>query len=70
MTEKQKVLAAVQTMPDDSSLEDVIDRLWLLRKIEIGRRQAERGEGVDHEEFMDELLGEDVRPIQKTTREP
>ena len=59
MTGKQKILAAVQTMPEDSSIEEVMDRLWLLLKIEIGRSQAERDEGVDHEEFMDELL----RPV-------
>jgi len=59
MTGKQKILAAVQTMPEDSSIDDVIDRLWLLRKIEIAQSQADRGEVTDHDEFMRELLSDD-----------
>ncbi|MCE9555070.1 MAG: hypothetical protein K8T91_17095 [Planctomycetes bacterium] len=59
MTGKQKILAAVQTMPEDASIDEVIDRLWLLRKIEIAQGQADRGEGIEHDKFMQELLGDD-----------
>ena len=59
MTGKEKILAAVQTMPEDVSIDDAIDRLWLLRKIEIGLAQADRGEGIEHDELMQELLGDD-----------
>ena len=37
-------------MPDDASVEDAIDRLYLLYKIEKGLRQADRSELISQEE--------------------
>jgi len=37
----------------------VIDRLYLLRKIELGIAQADADDVVEHEAFMDELEAED-----------
>ena len=56
MIDKQKILAAVQEMPQNLCIDDIIDRLWLLRKIEIGQAQADRGEGIEHEELMERCL--------------
>ena len=60
MTTKEKVMNVLQALDDDVSLDDVIDRLYLLRKVELGIAQADRGEVVEHEEFMDELEAEDA----------
>ncbi|RIK74077.1 MAG: hypothetical protein DCC68_23720 [Planctomycetota bacterium] len=49
MTTKELVLRTLDELPDDASIEDVIERLYLLRKIEIGLRQAEAGELIDHD---------------------
>jgi len=59
MTTKQKILRLVRQLPDNISIDQAIDRLYLLQKIETGRQQAGRGEGKVHDEFMKELLGED-----------
>lgn len=47
---KQQILKAIEELPDDASVEDAIDRLYLLYKIEKGLRQADRGELVSQEE--------------------
>lgn len=60
MTSKQKALAVINTLGDDVSLDDVIDRLYLLRKIELGLAQADSGDVMEHDEFMAELEREDV----------
>jgi predicted transcriptional regulator len=60
MTSKQKILAVVNSLGDDVSLDDVIDRLYLLRKIELGIAQADAGDVVEHDEFMTELEQEDA----------
>ena len=60
MTTKERVLIALESMPDDASLDVVIDRLYLLRKIELGIAQADRDDVADHDEFMDELEAEDA----------
>ena len=59
MTKKDKILAVVESLPDDVSYDDAIERLDLLRRIEFGLAQADRGEVVDHDEFMEELMSLD-----------
>ena len=59
MTKKERILAVIQTLPDDVSIDQAIDRLYLLQKINRGIQQADAGELTDHEEFMNELLAED-----------
>ena len=60
MTTKEKAISVIQSLDDDVSLDDVIDRLYLLRKIELGLAQADAGEVVEHDRFMDELEAEDA----------
>ena len=55
MTTKEKAISVINSLADDATLDDMIDRLYLLRKIELGIAQAEAGDVMDHEEFMAEL---------------
>jgi len=59
MTSKEKAIGVIQALNDDVSLDEVIDRLYLLRKIELGIAQADADDVVEHEAFMDELEAED-----------
>ena len=59
MTTKEKAISLIQSLDDDISLEGVIDRLYLLRKIEIGFAQADAEDVMEHDAFMDELESED-----------
>lgn len=43
---KQRARRAVEELPEDASLEDAIDRLVVLHKIERGLEQVELGVGV------------------------
>ena len=61
MTTKEKAISLIQTLNDDVSLDDVIDRLYLLRKIELGISQADSGSIMEHDEFMDQLEAEDAQ---------
>lgn len=49
MTTKEKMLQAVQELPDDASVEDAMESLLVLAKIERGIVQADRGETVPHQ---------------------
>lgn len=55
MTTKKKATDLIQSLADDVSLEEIINRLYVLRKIEIGIAQADAGELTDHDEFFDAL---------------
>ncbi len=50
MDTKQQILKAIEQLPDDASVEDALERLYLLYKIERGLRQADRGELISQEE--------------------
>jgi predicted transcriptional regulator len=55
-TPKQKVLEAIEKLPADATLEDAIERLVLLAKIERGLAELDAGQGVDHTEAKRRLL--------------
>ena len=60
MTTKEIMLKVLETLEDDSSIEEAIYRLQLLRKIEIGQQQVAEGLGMEHDEFMNQLEAEQI----------
>lgn len=61
MNVKEKAITAIQSLADGATWDQVIYRLCVIRKIEIGLAQAETGHVTPHDEFMAELDLEDVR---------
>jgi len=55
------MLNIISSLEDDASIDQAIYRLNLLRKIEIGQRQIEAGQFMEHEEFMDQLENENIQ---------
>ncbi len=47
---KETILAAVQALPEQISLDELIERLILVEKIEKGREQSRLGQVVGQEE--------------------
>lgn len=61
MTTKEKIISVIETLDDNTSIDHAIDRLYLLRKVEIGLEQAAAGnESMEHEEFMQRLEQGDI----------
>lgn len=50
MEAKQQILKAIEELPDDASIEDALERLYLLYKIEKGLRQADGGDLISQED--------------------
>jgi len=55
MTIKEKMLQAVSELPDDASVEDAMEKLLVLAKIERGLAQADRGETLSHREVKERV---------------
>ncbi len=55
MTTKEKVVQAVQSLPEDASIEDAMERLLLLAKIERGIQQADAGELIPHDQVKERM---------------
>lgn len=50
MTTKERVLEAVRSLPEDAEIEDAMERLLIIAKIERGIEQADSGQLLSHEE--------------------
>ncbi|MSP61489.1 MAG: hypothetical protein EXR72_14315 [Myxococcales bacterium] len=52
---KREILDALDSLPDDATIEDAIERLCFLSKVEKGLAQLDAGEGIDHDEVKRRL---------------
>lgn len=50
MTVKEQVLRVAQELPEGASIEDAMERLYLLHKVERGLSQADAGQKVSQGE--------------------
>lgn len=56
-TTKDRLLEAVQQLPADVTVEQAMERLYFLAKVEKGLRQVREGETLSHTEAKRRLLG-------------
>ncbi len=54
-TEKEVIVDAVQSLPEDASFEEAMERLYLLSKVERGLQQADEGQTILHKEAIKRL---------------
>jgi predicted transcriptional regulator len=55
-TDKQRVLEAIQSLPDTATIDEAIERLCFLAKLEEGYRQSRAGQVVSHDEVKQRFL--------------
>ncbi|MBZ0167902.1 hypothetical protein MELA_02767 [Candidatus Methylomirabilis lanthanidiphila] len=55
-TAKQRVLETIEKLPPDATVEDAIERLVFLAKIERGIAELDAAKGVSHAEAKQRLL--------------
>ena len=54
---KQRVIEAVEVLPVNATIEDAMERLYFLAKVQRGLEQADAGDTLPHEEAKKRLLG-------------
>ncbi len=50
MTAKEEILALMEQLPENATIEDAIERLIILYQVQQGLEQLDNGEGIPHEE--------------------
>jgi len=55
MLTKVKLLQSIKDLPDKFTLDDLLDRIVLLQKIEIGLEQSQEGQTKSTEESREKL---------------
>jgi len=54
-TAKHSAIEAIRILPDDSSYEDIMERLYFMQKVEAGLKDVEEGRVIPHEEVKKRL---------------
>jgi predicted transcriptional regulator len=54
-TARERILEALQDLPDDATFDDAIERLLFLAKVEAGLVELDAGKGVPHDEVRRRL---------------
>lgn len=47
---KEQVIELVKSLPDDATVEDVMEELYFKMQVDAGLAELDRGEGIPHEE--------------------
>jgi predicted transcriptional regulator len=55
MTTKERIIQAVEELPANATIEDAMERLLFLAKIERGLKQADAGETISHVEVKERM---------------
>jgi predicted transcriptional regulator len=53
---KEEIVRIVQDLPEDATVEDAIEQLYFLAKIERGLEQSEAGNTSSHDEVKSRFL--------------
>ena len=54
-TSRDRILEALRDLPPDATLDDAIERLVFLGKIDTGLAELDEGQGITHEQVKQRL---------------
>lgn len=54
-TAKQNVLEVIKKLPDDSSYDDIMEKIYFMQKVEAGLKDVKEGKVIPHEEVKKRL---------------
>jgi hypothetical protein len=53
--DREKIIKSLQDLPEKTTIEDAMERLYLLAKIEKGIKQANEDQCLSHEEAKEKM---------------
>jgi len=54
-TLKQKVIDSIEKLPQDASLDDIMERIYFIHKIKVELKQSEQGDVISHDEVLKKI---------------
>lgn len=54
-TARERILEALQDLPEDATVDDAIERLVFLARVDAGLAELDAGKGIPHEEVKRRL---------------
>ncbi len=49
-TSKKQIIKMIEDLPEDVSVDDIIEKLYFKTKVDAGLKELDNGKGVPHEE--------------------
>lgn len=53
--EKEKIIEMIQSLPEDSTVDDIMDELFFRIHVNRGLQELDEGKGIDHSEIKKRL---------------
>jgi hypothetical protein len=68
MNRKEQILRMIEGLPDDVTYDRVLYHLDVMKHIEQGREDMEKGRVIDHDELFERILKEDAKNQNRVDR--
>ena len=52
---KEIIISAIETLPNDATLEEILDRIYVAINVNKGLEDVKNGKEITHEEFVKEM---------------
>jgi hypothetical protein len=52
---KAEIIASLQKLPEHATVDDAMERLYVMARLELARAESEAGQAVPHEDVMREM---------------
>lgn len=56
MTIKEQLHSAIDSLPDQATIDDAMEKIYFMYKVEKGIEQADNGQTVPHEEAKEKIF--------------
>ena len=53
--QKEKIKQVIESFPEEIDMDDLMEKLFLLDKIELGEKQLAEGKGISHDDVKERL---------------
>jgi DNA gyrase/topoisomerase IV subunit B len=55
MSTKQEIIEMIKSMPDNATVDDVMEKLYVRAKIESAIKQIDEGKGIPHDQVKEKF---------------
>lgn len=55
ITLKQKVMDSIEKLPENATLDEIMERIYFIHKIEVGLKQSKQGDVIEHAEVLNKI---------------
>lgn len=53
--EKDQVIEMIRTLPDDSTVDDIMEELYFRMQVDRGLKELDEGKGISHQDVRQKL---------------